>query len=157
MASPVTCNLIIAATFLGGILAGATFDRMIVQMPAWRRLGVRAWAEYSRKADLGNGLVFYPLVAIGGAVFTIAGAVAFHFDQTTPRSAAVPIYGAAVMVIGGLLATIKAAPKMLSLKRVNDEDGLQKALRGFHRWSAVRAVPQVLAFIANLWSLVSVL
>jgi hypothetical protein len=157
MASPVTCDLVIAATFLGGILAGATFDRMIVQMPAWRRIGSRAWAEYSRKADLGNGLVFYPLVAIGGAVLSIAAAVAFHFDQTVPRSTAVPIYGAAVLVIGGLLATIKAAPKMLSLRRIDDDNGLLEALKGFHRWSLVRAVPQVLAFVANLWSLVSLL
>ena len=95
---------------------------------------------------MGNGLIFYPLVAIGGAVFTIAAAVAFHFDQTVPRSVAMPIYGAAVMVIAGLLATIKATPRMLSLKRINDGDGLQEALRGFHRWSLVRAVPQALAF-----------
>jgi hypothetical protein len=61
-------------------------------MPAWRYVG--AWATYSRKADLGHGLIWYPLVAIGGASLTIAAALAFHSDKTAPRSAAVPMYGA---------------------------------------------------------------
>ena len=157
MASSVTRNLVIAATLFGGILAGDNVDRIIVQMPAWRYVGARAWAAYSRKADLGNGLILYPIVAIGGAILTIAAAIAFHFDKTAPRSAAVPMYGAVVSVIGGLLATIKAAPKMLSLRRIDDEAGLQGAFNGFDRWTVVRAVPQVLAFVANLWSLVSIL
>jgi len=157
MASPVTRDLLIAAALLSGLLAGGGVDRVIVQMPAWRRVGVRAWAAYSRKADLGNGLIWYPLVAIGGAVLTIAAAIAFHFDHTAPNSGAAPIYAAAVLVIGGLLATIKAAPRMLSLRRIADEAGLQSAFDGFDRWGAVRAVLQVLAFVANLWSLLSIL
>ncbi len=78
MASSVTRDLVITATLLGGILAGVNVDRTIVQMPAWRHVETRAW---TRKADLGNGLIFYPLVAIGGAILTVAAAVSFHFDQ----------------------------------------------------------------------------
>ena len=35
----------------------------------------------AKRADSHNGLIFYPLVAIGGAILTVAAAVSFHFDQ----------------------------------------------------------------------------
>ena len=53
MTSSLVLGLILGAAILDGFLAGGNVDRIIVQMPAWRRVGVRAWAEYSRKADLG--------------------------------------------------------------------------------------------------------
>ncbi|HEY3202086.1 MAG TPA: hypothetical protein VGL03_00355 [Thermoanaerobaculia bacterium] len=158
MASVTTSDLVIAATVFGGILAGGNVDRVVVQMPAWRHMGARSWAAYSRHADLGNGLFLYPFVALSGALLTIAAAIAFHFDATAPRSAAMPVYLAAALVAGGLLATIGAAPKMLSLRRIGDDPAaLQKAFDGFELWGGVRAVFQVLAFGANLWSLVLLL
>jgi hypothetical protein len=158
MASSVTISLVVAATAVSGLLAGTNIDRLFVQMPAWEQEGVLAWATYRRKADLGNGLVLYPLEAIGGALLTVCAAVAFYFDRTAPRSAAVPIYAALVLVLGGLLATTQAAPYMLSLREIgNDPAGLQRAFDGFNRWGMVRVVFQVLAFGANLWALVSVL
>jgi hypothetical protein len=44
---------------------------------------------------------------------------------------------------------------MLSLRGLNDDDtaALQQAFDGFHRWGNVRAVFQVLAFVANVWAL----
>src|ERR1043166_7537767 len=53
--------LMFGATILGGLLAGGNFDRLAIQMPAWRGLAPRAWAEYSRRADLRNGIVVYPI------------------------------------------------------------------------------------------------
>ena len=64
---------------------------------------------------------------------------------------------AVVFVTGGLLATIAAAPKMLSLRRIDDDTGLQTAFRGFDRWGFLRGILQVLAFGANLWALVAIL
>ncbi len=153
-----TSVLILAATVFDGLLAGMNVDRALVQMPAWRQVGARAWAAYSRHADLGNGLFLYPFEAIGGALLTIAAAIAFQFDAGIPRAAAIPIYLSLALALGGLAATILAAPKMLSLRRISDSQAvLQQAFDGFERWGDVRGIFQVLAFGANLWALVSVL
>lgn len=148
--------LITAAIVLNGFLAGGNIDRALVQMPAWRKVGAQGWAAYSRHADLENGLFLYPTLAIGGAVFTIAAAVSFQFDVTAPASGALPIYLSVALVLGGLLATVKAAPIMMSLRRIGDDvSALQKALEGFRRWGNVRGVLQILAFLANVWALLS--
>src|SRR5439155_16845940 len=134
--STVTYGLVTAAAVLDGFLAGGNVDRWFVQMPAWRRLDVRAWAAYSRHADLGNGLFLYPFEAIGGALTTVAAAIAFHFDANASRSAGLPIYLAVALVLGGLLMTLEAAPKMLSLRRIGDDPvALQGAFDGFNHWS----------------------
>lgn len=52
-----------AALLLGGILVGLSLDKVIVQLPARRRMGAVAYAGYAR-ADLGNGVVFYAVVGI---------------------------------------------------------------------------------------------
>jgi hypothetical protein len=48
-------DFLVLATGFGGLLAGASADRYLVQVPAWRHLDVMIWAEHSRHADLGNG------------------------------------------------------------------------------------------------------
>jgi hypothetical protein len=127
-------------------------------MPAWRKVGVQAWAAYSRHADLENGFFLYPIEAIGGAVFTIAAAVSFQFDSTAPASPILPICLSVALVLAGLLATVKAAPIMMSVRRISDDtSALQKAFNGFRRWGNVRGVFQILAFLANIWALVAVL
>lgn len=126
-------------------------------MPAWRRVGVRAWAAYSRNADLGNGLLLYPVEGIGGAALSIATAVAVRLDAGTPHGAFLPALVAAALTVGGLLATVKAAPNMISLRHIGDDvDELQSAFDGFLRWGSVRAVCQVLGFAANLWTLATI-
>lgn len=127
-------------------------------MPAWRKVGALGWATYSRHADLENGLFLYPALAIGGAVFTVAAAISYQFDGTAPAYAALAIYLSVVLVVGGLLATVKAAPIMMSLRRTNDDaSALQKAFDGFRRWGNVRGIFQILAFLANIWALLAVL
>ncbi len=69
-----TWILIVAATFLHGVLAGLTVDRSLVGLAAWHEIGVVAWANYSRSADLGNGLVLYPGLAISGALLSLGAA-----------------------------------------------------------------------------------
>jgi hypothetical protein len=66
----VTGNVVIAAFGLG-----MTVDRAVVGTPAWRHLGAGAWAAYSRHADLGNGLIAYPLYGGGVTVLAVAAAV----------------------------------------------------------------------------------
>jgi hypothetical protein len=155
----ITLGLLMAATLLGGVLAGGNVNRNLVDMPAWRQVGALAWAAFSRHDDLSlNGMIVYPLEGIGGAALTIAAALAYHFDRTAPRAAAIPIYAAAVLVVGGLLATTQAAPIMLSVRRLGDDPvALQRAFDGFEFWGQVWGVFQVAAFGANLWSLVALL
>jgi hypothetical protein len=155
MAAPLTEALLIAATLLHGFLAGGNVERALVHMPAWRKLGPRAWAAFSRQADLGRGLFLYPFEAILGAALAVGAALAFQFDPAASRAAALPLYLGAALALAGLLATTQAAPKMLSLRRLADDDlpALQRAFHGFERWGNVRAVFQVLAFLANVWAL----
>jgi hypothetical protein len=39
---------LVLATGFAGLLAGASADRYLVQVPAWRHLDVMTWAEHSR-------------------------------------------------------------------------------------------------------------
>ena len=52
-------SVAMAALVADGILAGLSLDKVIVQLPARRRIGVTAYAAYARAADLGNGIAFY--------------------------------------------------------------------------------------------------
>lgn len=150
--------LIATATVMDGLLAGLNVDRALVQMPAWRRVGAAAWAAYSRHADLGNGLLLYPIEAIGGTLLSLLAAIAYYLSSSAPRSASLPVYLAASLALAGLLTTIQAAPKMLSLRRTDDDlTALQRAFDSFEFWGAVRGIFQALAFVMNVWSLVAVL
>jgi hypothetical protein len=154
-----TWILIVGATLFHGILAGVTVDRGLVGLQAWHELGVLAWANYSRSADLGNGLVLYPTLAIGGALLTLAAAVGLVRQPARKRSIAVAVYVSATLALAGLLLTFKAAPFMLSLRSIGNDDlaHLQQAFDSFWFWSSIRGVLQVLAFGGNLWSLAEIL
>ena len=145
-----TQDLAAAATIVGGLLAGGNVDRGVVQMQAWSRVGAKAWADYSRHADLGPGLVLYPIEGIGGALLSVATAIAVSRDSRVRRPARVAANAAALLAVSGLAVTLKAAPKMLSLRKGADE---AEALRGFRFWSCIRGPLQVLAFIANVITL----
>jgi len=141
-----------------GILAGVTVDRGLVGVPSWNQVGVVAWANYSRSADLGNGLVLYPTLAIGGALLSLAAAISLMRQPARQCCLTIAVWVAAVLALAGLLLTFKAAPFMLSLREIGNEDviHLQEAFDGFRFWSAIRGVVQVLAYAGNLWSLVEI-
>jgi len=151
-----TRGLIVAATIFDAVLAGTGVDRVLVQMPAWRAVGVAGWAAYSRHADLGNGLVLYSTVAIAGCALSVAAAITVARQRAGRRPVTIPAYLAAALTVLGLLLTIKAAPFMLSLRHVGDDPmALQRAFDGFDWWGNIRSVAQIAAFVANLWSLVA--
>jgi len=56
----ITLGLVVAATVIGGLFS-SLLDRALVATPAWRHLGVQAWADYSRHADLASGKIVYPI------------------------------------------------------------------------------------------------
>lgn len=147
---------IVAALVLAGV--GDSFGRTLVENPAWRQLGVEAWAAFSRLADLGNGEIVYSTEGIGGALLIVAAAIGFRLSPTRPLSVALPLYAAVVMRIGVLLATAGAAPIMLSVKGLGtDPVALQRAFDGFARWGDLRAVFTALGYCAELWALWAVL
>lgn len=150
-----TVSFILATLILGGL--GASFGRTIVEMPAWRHVGVAAWAAFSRAADLGNGKIVYAVEGIGSALLTLAAAICFRLSRTRPRSIAIPVYGAVLMKIGVLLVTTQAAPIMLSVPGLGDDPvALQRAFDAFDRWGNLRAVFVALGYFATLWALVAI-
>ncbi len=158
MVSRGTVRLAILATLVHSILAGMNVNRALVEMPAWQQTGPLAWAAFSRHADLArNGAILYPLDAFAGVILSLAAVVGFRRDGSRPRAAGIPIYAAPLMSIAGLLTTVKAAPNMLRVPDLdNDQEALQRALDGFQFWGNIRGLFQFLAFVANLWSLVAI-
>jgi hypothetical protein len=146
---PAARRLALAATAFGGVLAGINVDRMIVQFPALRKLGPETWGNYSRNADLAaTGMTLYPLVGIGHAALSVA--IAASPDRRS-RTAAITAAG---LALGGMALTFKAAPFMLSVRKIgNDTVALERARHGFNYWSRIRAACQIGAFAANVWTL----
>jgi|HubBroStandDraft_6_1064221.scaffolds.fasta_scaffold89655_3 hypothetical protein len=153
MVSSRTRSLLIAATVLSGLLAGGNVDRAIVAMPAWAQVGAPAWAEFSRHADLGNGLVLYPLEAIGAFLLIALTAVSLYLDRAAKAHIMLPLYGAVVLAGTGLLCTLKAAPIMLSVGHLSDPASLRQAFDGFRFWGDIRGAAKVLTFFATVWAL----
>ena len=150
-----TFVLILAATAADGLLAGASLDQSIKQLPARHKLGPVAYSEYSRASDLGPGILWYAILGVGSAVLTIAAAVAAIFEGVPP-AAATPLYVAAALAVLHSLATTQAAPTNFSQRRVaKDEAALAGVFDRFERWQRLRATLQLLNFGAMLWALVA--
>jgi hypothetical protein len=126
-----TETLVLAAVLVGGLF-GSLLDRSLVSTPAWQRLGVVAWANYSRHADLGNGDIVYPIGAILWWGLVIGAAVAYRRDAAAPRAAGRPLYLALGSVLGAIGSTIIAAPVMQHVGTVSDGD--LTALPRVHGW-----------------------
>ncbi len=154
-----TVRLAILATLVDSILAGMNVNRALVEMPAWQRTGALNWAAFSRHADLARtGAILYPLDAFAGAILSLLAVGSFRRDGSKPRAAGIPIYAAPLLSLAGLLTTVMAAPNMLRVRHLdNDQVGLQLALDGFQLWGNIRGLFQFLTFVANLWSLVAIL
>jgi len=78
-------------------------------------------------------LLTYPALAIGGAVLSVGAAVSLIWQLTRRRPVAITLYVAAALAVAGLLLTFKAAPFMLSLRTIGNEDmaHLQQASMAF--------------------------
>ena len=157
MRTSITFGLVVAATVVGGLF-GSLLDRALVATPAWRHLGVQAWADYSRHADLGSGKIVYPIGAILLWALIFAAAVSHSLDRSAPRATGVPIYLAALFSIGAIIATIIAAPTMLSVGSLgNDPVALQSAVDRFTLWGVdIRGVFFALSFLCTVWALTKV-
>ena len=144
--------LLAAATFMSGILAGIVVDRVLVAGPAWHGLGPEVWAQFSQRADLGTGLIAYPVEAIGTTLLLIAAGVSSHFDRITRWRVPSPLIAAVALSLLTLLITAKAAPSMLSFRAV-EPPALQPTFNDFFFWGLyLRGAVDVLAFVAPVWA-----
>lgn len=145
--------LIIAATAMDGLLAGASLDQSIKQLPARRRIGAIAYSVYARAADLGAGIAWYAVLGIGAALLTIVAAIV-ACTQAAPSSVALPLYLAALACLAHSFTTSRAAPTMLSQRRVaNNEAELTALFDRFERWQTARVTLQAVTFGLMLWTL----
>ncbi|MGI8586922.1 MAG: hypothetical protein ACR2M0_04440 [Chloroflexia bacterium] len=150
-----TFALLVAAATVNGILAGASLDQSIKQLPARHRIGAIAFSVYSRAADLGNGIVWYASIGIGAALLSVLAAIAAYF-QGAGAAEGLPIYLAAVLSVLHSLATARAAPTNFEQRcHENDEAALSSIFDRFARWQTLRAFLQVLTFITLLWAIVA--
>jgi hypothetical protein len=146
-------DLLIFSTGFSGLLAGASADRYIVQVPAWRHLDVMTWAEHSRHADLGNGRFWYPVLAFAATGLSIAAAVGFRQQALPSRAVEWTTYLAALLQLLGLAITLLAAPNLIRLRKPRDAPTTEHAFRLFHGWGLLRAAFQISAFPVCLWAL----
>lgn len=143
----------VAATALSGVLAGASLDQSIKQLPVRRRIGAVAYSAYSRASDLGRGIAWYAGIGIGAALLTIVAA-AWAFARGMSLERVLPLYGAALLSLLHSLVTSRAAPTLFSQRRHADASALDAVFDRFERWQTLRASLQVLTFAALLWGLV---
>jgi len=146
--------LVFSASFLCGLIAGVDADRYIVQVPAWRKVEIDAWAIYSRNGDLGNGLIFYPFLAIVSALLLIITIIIYIRVDSKPKAAFFPMLSTLILSLSGLFFTALAAPQMLSLvKTGSDPEMIRQVFEKFHFWGLLRGIVQVLSFASSLWIL----
>jgi hypothetical protein len=140
-------SVAMAALVADGLLAGLSLDKVIVQLPARRQIGVTAYAAYARAADLGNGIAFYPAVGAGAAVLTLA-AFAVAASRGAPGAVTGLLGAAALLYLVHSAMTVRAAPTMFQIGRAGDDRAaLAPLLTRFTRWSAARAAAQTTTLI----------
>ena len=150
-----TLTLILSATIATGLLAGASLDKAIVQLPARHRMGLVGFASFSKANDLGNGLIVYPALGISAALLTIIAALV-AFMQSTPVEIIWPLYVSALLAVLHSITTSRAAPNMLSLRQsIQDETILIETFNRFAKWHNLRAILQLLNFIMLVWAVVA--
>ena len=138
---------------MNGILAGASLDQSIKQLPARHTIGAVAYSVYSRASDLGPGIAWYAIIGIGAALLTFVAGVAVYLHGSR-LSAALPIYMAALLSILHPLVTTQAAPILHSQRRFSSDGVALAAVFGrFARWQTLRGALQVLTFCALLWAI----
>jgi hypothetical protein len=134
------------ATIIDGLLAGASLDQSIKQLPARRRMGAVAFSAYSQAADLGNGVIWYAALGIGGAVLTLAAA-AMAIVANVPMGQRLPVLMAGALSVAHSITTARAAPINFSQRAARgNERVLADIFNRFERWQSLRAALQLATF-----------
>ena len=148
--------LVAVATSVDGLLAGASLDQSIKQLPARHRIGMRAFSAYSRASDQGNGFFWYVPLGIGGALLTIAAAV-WTLALQLPPGRSIPLVAAGVLSVAHSITTARAAPINLSQRGAGEDEGALAAIFDrFEHWQSARAALQLATFLLMVWALAAV-
>jgi hypothetical protein len=147
------------AAIVDGLLAGASADQSIEQLPARHRIGMRAYHAYTQASHMASGRFWLIPLGLGGPVLRIIAAL-WASSESLPGDRAFPVYLAAGLAVAHVLSTVKAgrinwalAPWQRVDRKITDERILADVLQRFERWQAVRATLQVLTFAAGVWAL----
>jgi len=116
MAQHLAFWLVLVATSATGLLAGASLDQSIKQLPARRQIGIAAYSAYSQASDLSSGVIFYGILGIGSALLTVIAGIVVHLSDL-PFAVRLPADLAAVLSVLHSLATTRAAPKIFAQRR----------------------------------------
>jgi hypothetical protein len=150
--------LLAIVTIVNGLIAGASLDQSIEQLPARHRIGMRAYRAYSRASHMANGRFWLIPLGIGGPVLTIAAAMwAATLDLAPERL--LPIILAAGLSMAAAISTVVAARANWPIApwartpAPDDETILAGIFGRFERRQAVRAVLQFLTFVVAVWAL----
>lgn len=150
-----TLALLITSLAANGLLTGATLDQAIKQLPARKAIGVVAYSDYSRAADLGNGLIWYPILGVGTAALSVlTGGVGLGQHSAGSQTAAL-----IALIIGSvahMVSTAFAAPTSMAQRRaIGDEEALVGIFRRFARLNAIRAALMLATLGVAGWALVA--
>jgi hypothetical protein len=138
---------------INGLFAGFCLDIATVKLPARKRIGSLAYANFARNNDLGNGLKVYPYFFIVSTLLSIINGVAGYINHYS-ESALVPLILGAFLSAGCIFCTTQAAPTMWSLKKTpNDEKLLTEKLDRFAFWHNCRTLFQVSTFLLMCYAL----
>lgn len=154
--SNVLSLLIFSAVLANGLLAGASLDQSIKQLPARHRIGVIAFSAYSRAGDLSNGVAFYAILGIGAAMLSIVAAVVAASQGINTPEVSTPLNLSALLAVSHSLVTTQAAPTNFSQRKfTNDEVALSRIFNRFERLQSLRATLNVANFLVSTWALVA--
>jgi hypothetical protein len=146
---------LVAALLVNGLLVGASMDQTVKQLPARHRIGVVAYSNYSKAADLHNGVIFYGVLGVGGALIAIMAAVVGLLHQPGGQITAV-LWTIIALSLAHSAATSWAAPTNFRQRNAaGDIEQLTAILNRFTTLQAIRASLQVLTLLALAWGLVA--
>jgi hypothetical protein len=140
----------VSTVSLTGLLCGASLDQSIKQLPARRVIGVKAFSDYAKAADLKNGVLWYALLGIGAALTSIITAI-LAWKYHSQEGYALPLYLGGFFAICHTICTSQAAPTYHSQKKITDEKSLEKLFDKFELIQTFRSIFIVLNFICYLW------
>ena len=139
------------STVVDGILAGAVLDYVIKQLPARKRIGIKAYKEYFLASDLGNGRFWYIPLGLSAYALNVSVLVV-AYSQKAGGSLISALTIAAVCSLLHAFGTSQAVPAGLAFTRTQTEDDsvLSHAFDRFARWVAFRGIVGVPMFVAML-------
>ena len=135
------------------VLGGAGVPMMIVDRPAWLRIGAVAYVEYARVTDTGNGrFVYIPLAWAGAFLCTATFALARRWGAERAERRWLGCAAACAWLV--LATTAGAAPALLrALASPSDERVLTPLLARFDFWS----IPRSAFLLGTFWSMIAAL